>query len=198
MPGDLTTMKELLDRIVEAEDHSNGQQTSLGAILETIGPRAFGPLLLLAGLITLVPVIGGIPGVPTVMGVMVVLTAGQLLFGRQEFWLPDALLNRSIARDKLDKAVQRTRPAADFIDRVFKPRLTVLIKGSGLYLIAIACVLIALMLPVMELIPFSALSAGAALAAFGIALIARDGLLALIALIITVIALVLVGGYFFF
>ncbi|WP_206668575.1 exopolysaccharide biosynthesis protein [Pseudomonas saliphila] len=129
---------------------------------------------------------------------MVLLTAGQLLFGRHAFWLPDALLNRSMARDKLDKAVRRTRPAADFIDRLFKPRLTALIKGPGLYLIAIACVLIGLVLPVMELIPFSALSAGAALAAFGIALIAWDGFLALIALIITLVALMLVVAYFFF
>ncbi|QJD58304.1 exopolysaccharide biosynthesis protein [Pseudomonas sp. gcc21] len=197
MASDLTTMQELLDRIVQAEDKSEGQRTSLGSILETIGPRAFGPLLLLAGLITLVPVIGGIPGVPTVMGVMVVLTAGQLLFGREQFWLPKILLNRSISRDKLDKAVKRTRPAARFVDRVFKPRLEVLVKGPGLYMIAIACVLISLALPAMELVPFSALSAGAALAIFGIALIARDGLLALIAMIVTLVTLGLVTSYFF-
>ena len=41
-------------------------------------------------------------------------------------------------------------------------------------------------MPVMEVIPFSASGAGAALTAFGLALIARDGLMALLALIFTV------------
>jgi hypothetical protein len=46
--------------------------------------------------------------------------------------------------------------------------------------------LISLAMPVMEVIPFSASGAGAALTAFGLALIARDGLTALFALIFTV------------
>ena len=198
MAQDLTTMQQLLDRIAEAETRSEGQETSLGTILETIGPRSFGPLVLLAGLITLVPVIGAIPGVPTIMGIIVMLTAGQMLFGRQEFWLPQTLLKRSVKQDNLDKTVRFSRPAARFVDRIFKPRLTNLIKGPGLYLIAVACVLISAALPVMELVPFSALSAGAALAAFGIALVARDGLLALIAMVITLITLGFVASYFFF
>lgn len=41
-------------------------------------------------------------------------------------------------------------------------------------------------MPVMEAIPFSAGGAGAALTAFGLALIAHDGLTALFALIFTV------------
>ena len=40
-------------------------------------------------------------------------------------------------------------------------------------------------MPFMEVVPFSANLAGAALAAFGLALVARDGLLALIAFLIT-------------
>jgi hypothetical protein len=42
-------------------------------------------------------------------------------------------------------------------------------------------------MPVMEVVPFSANAAGIALAAFGLALIAHDGVLALIAFVFTVI-----------
>ena len=48
-------------------------------------------------------------------------------------------------------------------------------------------------MPVMEVIPFSANAAGAALTAFGLSLIARDGLLALIAFTFTAITIGLVA-----
>ena len=59
--------------------------------------------------------------------------------------------------------------------------------ASATRVIAAFCVLIALGMPPMEMIPFSANLAGAALAAFGLALIARDGVLALIAFAFTAI-----------
>ena len=60
-------------------------------------------------------------------------------------------------------------------------------------MIAIVCVLLAAAMPPMELVPFSANGAGAALVAFGLALIARDGLLAVLALLITFTTLGLVA-----
>ena len=51
-----------------------------------------------------------------------------------------------------------------------------------MFVIGIACVIIALILPLLEFIPFSANLAGIALTMFGLALIARDGYLALFAL----------------
>lgn len=53
-----------------------------------IGRRSFGPLLLMAGLIILAPVVGDIPGVPSIMGVFIVLVSVQLLIGQEHFWLP--------------------------------------------------------------------------------------------------------------
>lgn len=61
-----------------------------------------------------------------------------------------------------------------------------------MYMVATACTIIALALPVMEFIPFSANVAGAALTAFGVALITNDGLVALFALLITVGAIALI------
>ena len=46
---------------------------------------------------------------------------------------------------------------------------------------------IALFTPAMEVVPFSANGAGAVLTAFGLALIARDGLIAAIALVLAVL-----------
>lgn len=133
----------------------------------------------------LAPVIGDIPGVPSIMGVLVVLTAGQLLFRRNHFWLPQWLLKRSVAQNKLCKTLEWLRRPARFVDRLLRPRLTMLTYRTGSYVIAIVCIVIAAATPVMEAVPFSANVAGAAITAFGLALIAHDGLLALLAFVFT-------------
>src|SRR5919106_4048261 len=99
MDQELTSLEQLLDCIGKA--NTSRGQVSLGAILESVGSRSFGPLLLVAGLIILAPFIGGIPGVPTTMATLVLLSAGQLLFRREQFWLPRWLLKRSLAQHKV-------------------------------------------------------------------------------------------------
>lgn len=183
---DITSLEQLLERIGEAD--GEGDRVSLGAIVEAVGQRSFGPLLLLAGLVTLSPV-GDIPGTPTIMAVLVLLIAGQLLFRRKHFWLPRWLLDRSVAQSKLRKAIGWLRKPARFTDRALRPRLTQLTRAGGIYAIAIVCAVIAFAMPVMEVVPFSATGAGAALTAFGLALIAEDGLLALIAFLFTALTL---------
>ncbi|NKE71660.1 exopolysaccharide biosynthesis protein [Candidatus Manganitrophus noduliformans] len=178
----LTNLEQLLDRIEKAADDD---RVSLDAILDVVGRSSFGPLLLVAGLVTLAPIIGDIPGVPTIVAVFVLLTAGQLLFRREHIWLPRWLLKRSVARNKLCKALGWLRRPARFVDRLLRPRLTIFTQGAGIYAVAIGCIVIAAAMPVMELVPFSANGAGAALTAFGLSLIARDGLLALLAFLFT-------------
>ncbi|MFA9459213.1 exopolysaccharide biosynthesis protein [Thiohalorhabdus methylotrophus] len=177
------SLEDLLDRIGDAA--AERERVNLDTILDATGRRSFGPLILLSGLITLAPVIGDIPGMPTIMAALVLLTAGQLLFRREHFWLPGWLLKRSVGRQGLCKALRWMRPPARFLDRWTRPRLRRFAQGTALYAIAGVCILIALGMPVMELIPFSANGAGVALTAFGLALIARDGALALFAFLAT-------------
>ncbi len=183
MDQELTSLEQLLDCIGKA--NTSRGQVSLRAILESVGSRSFGPLLLVAGLIILAPFIGGIPGVPTIMAILVLLSAGQVLSRRKQFWLPHWLLERSVARDKLCRGLEWLRRPARFLDRLTRPRLTIFTQGAGIYVIAIACMLIAAVTPAMEFVPFSANGAGAALTAFGLSLLARDGFLALLALLVT-------------
>jgi hypothetical protein len=180
---ELTNLEQLLDRIDEAAN--DREYVSLDAILQAVGRRSFGPVLLVAGLVMFAPIIGDIPGVPMIMGVLVVLTIGQLLFRREHFWLPRWLLKRSVAQDKLRKALRWLCPPARFVDRLVRPRLPMFTHGTGMYVMAIVCIVIAAATPAMELVPFSANGAGAALIAFGLSLVAHDGLLALLAFLFT-------------
>lgn len=173
----------LLDRIDETAGRG---RISFGEILDAVGQRSFGPILLMAGLVTLAPIIGDIPGVPTIMGILVLLTAGQILCGRQSFWLPETLLNRNAAGDTVRRAVAWLRRPARWLDRIICPRLRLFVRGPAVHGVAVVCIAIALAMPPMELVPFSANGAGLALTAFGMALIGGDGLLVLVAGTITV------------
>jgi hypothetical protein len=187
--GDITNLQQMLDRIEESA--KDEERASLGHIVEAVGSRSFGPLLLMAGVIMASP-LTGIPSVPTSMGIVVFLIATQLLFRRQHFWLPRWLLQRSVAADKLAKGIEWLRPSARFIDRWLRPRLPLFTDGVSIDIIALACIAIAACMPIMELVPLSAHIAGLALTAFGLSLIAKDGLLALLAFVATAITFGLV------
>lgn len=185
MTREITNLQEMLDRINQSADDEG--RVSLGQIVESVGDRSFGPLLLMVGVIAASP-ISGMPGVPTTMGIFILLIAVQLFFRRDHFWLPKWVLRRSLAKEKVHTAVRWLRPSARFIDRWLRPRMSALIQGGSTYLISFVCAVIAIVMPMMELVPFSAHGAGLALSAFGLALISRDGLLALIAFAVTAVS----------
>ena len=157
------------------------EKVSLADVREAIGGRAFGPLLLVAGLITVTPV-SAVPGVPTLLGVCVVLIAGQMALGRDQVWLPRWALKLSVKAEKLKKAGRGLVKPARFLDRLVKPRLAFVTEGVGRRAAALACILVGLVTPLLELVPFSTALSGAIIAVFGLGLTSRDGLLIVAAL----------------
>ncbi|MEP1215441.1 MAG: exopolysaccharide biosynthesis protein [Marinobacter sp.] len=183
--NDATNMEQLLNQIRESAEGT--EQVTVRDILNGVGERSFGPVVLLAGLVTIAPLIGDIPGVPTILGMIVVLTLGQLLFQRRSIWLPSWISQRSVPRDKLLKGLDWLQKPARFLDRWTGPRLVILVDGPGLYVMAVICILVALAMPAMEVVPFTANGAGGALMAFGLGIVARDGLLAIVATSLTLL-----------
>lgn len=177
-------------RTHEVEDHldriagtaTGDDRVSLEQILDALEGVSFGSLILVAGLVTLVPIIGDIPGVPTTMGIFVILGSAQLLIGRESMWLPRWLRDRSVKGSSVEKALRWVRPVARGIDRVLRPRLDVFVQGAATYVIAVITLLVGAVMPLMEFIPFSANAAGVILTTFGLALMVRDALLALVTL----------------
>lgn len=177
-------LEQLLEKLLEAAEEE--EKVSVKSLFEAVGRRSFGPVLLLTGIVALAPVIGDIPGMPTLIGLVVLLVTVQLLFGKSHFWLPQWLLKREVSSSKLKKSIGWMKKPAKFIDRLIRPRLQWFVKGASVKVIAATSAAIALAMPMMEIVPLTANVAGAALAAFGLALIAGDGLLALIALVLSV------------
>lgn len=162
-------------------------------MMEAVGRSSFGALLLLGGLVTLSP-LDVIPGIPTLIALAVLVVCVQLLAGRRRFWLPAWVLKRSITHRRFSRALSWLKGPARFADRLVRPRLTALTTDAAVKVIAVGCILVALAMPFMELVPFSANLAGVALTAFGLAIIAHDGLLALVAFAATAAGVVVIAS----
>lgn len=183
---EISNLEELLGRIRETT--AGEGDVSLDDILGILGSRSFGTMLLLAGIITLAPLVGDIPGVPTIIALFVGLTSVQLLLRRDHVWLPEWMLKRSISSDKLEKALGWMQRPAEIVDRLLRERLVFLTQGVMKYVSATLCLCVAAVMPALEFIPFSANAAGATLTLFGLSFIARDGLMALIAILFSTLA----------
>lgn len=175
----VSSLTDLLDRIEEVANEK--EKASLDDVLDVVGHRSFGPLLLLAGLITSMPLVGDIPGVSAAMGIFVIFISVQLLMRREHFWLPDWLLDLDVDPAKLQKGVDLARTPARKIDGVLDARMERMTRGPGFLAVAAVCTAVGLVMPVMEFIPFSATAAGVTLLAYGLALVFHDGWLVLAA-----------------
>ena len=168
----------ILERLTEIGDKHD--RASIGDIIEAFGSRSYGPVLLVPALIGVSPV-GGIPGVPTFLAVTLLLIAVQLVFGKQHLWLPGILKNRSVEGEKLANAAEDMEKVGKWMDKVFHGRLEIFTGPTAGRIAAGVIALLCLAVPPLELLPFAVALPMAVIAAFGIALTVRDGLLMLIA-----------------
>src|SRR5690606_33358363 len=149
--GQFDTLGDLLDA-VEQEAATSGSM-SVGQIQAMAGRRAYGPLLLLPGLLAVSP-LSGIPTVPSIIGMIVALVSGQLLFGRLQVWLPARLRNAALGEDKVRQGLRFARPVARWVDRVVHRRLSALTGPVSLRIAAALCMLVAATMPPLEILPF--------------------------------------------
>jgi hypothetical protein len=183
--GEVHNVEDILARLKELADRKD--KVSIGDVVEAMGQRSFGPFLLIPALIDISP-IGSIPTLPTLLAVMIVITAVQLLFGRKHLWLPGFITNRSAKADKVRKAADKLGGLARWMDRWFHGRLPALTSPMFQKIAALAIIALTFTIPPLELIPLATTAPMAAIAAFGLAMLVRDGLLMLVAFAASVAA----------
>jgi hypothetical protein len=180
-PSTPTNLEGLLDELAAL---GQTKEISVKQLLDAIGRRSFAPLLLLVSLLGFTP-LGVVPGVPTLLAVFVILIAGQVAIGCRHVWLPAAMLRLPIEGRDLKKAAIKLKPFGRAVDKVIRPRLTALTERPFSSALAVACVMIALTVPPLELIPLVDIPLWGAMVAFSLALFAHDGVLAFIAIALT-------------
>lgn len=194
--GDHQNLNGLLKDVQVVGGHA--QQVSIGDIVEHLGRRSFGPLLLLAALPTLTP-ISTIPGVAVAGAVVILLAAVQMAIGQERLWLPGWLSRQKISRSTIGRMSRWLRPVASFVDKLIRPRLTWLVQPPFLTVVAAACILLTFVMVPQQLVPFTSGIPSFPVALFGLAMIARDGVLAIAGLlsaagVLAVSAAVLLSG----
>ncbi len=176
--SDETGMTHLLDSLSALGERND--TVTVHQLREEIGERSFGPFLVVPALIELSP-IGGIPGLPTVIAIIISLFCVQIAFGRKHLWLPDFVEKRKMPGEKLQRGLHFVRPPARWIDKILKPRLRWITKPPALQVVAVLCVLLAATVPPLEIVPFASSLPMGAIALFGLALMVRDGAVAILA-----------------
>lgn len=184
-----------LENVIEVilEITPNEGRLSVADLMQAIGVRSFGPLILVPSLIALSPA-GAVPGLPAVTSAIVILLSVQMLLGQKHFWLPRWLRDRTMDGPKLEKGLKAFRPVARFVDHMLRPRLVFLTKGPFFYVIAVLILLVACVTPILEIVPLAGIPPNAALVAFALAIIAHDGLWALVAFTFTAASVFWLAG----
>ena len=172
------SVEEAIEALEEvAEEHS---EVSIGDVLDEFGRRSFGPFLMIFALFELTP-LGGIPGFPTFLAVICAFIAVQLLFGADHVWVPGWIEKRSVGGDKLHKSAEKLEGIATSLDHWFHGRMKRFTRPLWQKLAAVMILLLCVTVPPLELLPFASSAPMLTIAAFGLALTVRDGLLMLVA-----------------
>lgn len=160
----------------------------VGDIVDEFGHRSFGPFLLIFALLELTP-LGGVPGVPTALAVICAIIALQLLIGCEHVWIPGFIEQRSIGSKKLQTSAEKLEGIAQKLDHVFHGRLKRFTSPPWQKLAAVMILLLCVTVPPLEFLPFASSAPMVTIAAFGLALTVRDGLLMLVASVLSVVAI---------
>lgn len=150
----ISSAADVIDRISDAADHAGDGKVTIGRLLDEIGHRSHGPLLLVPALIALLPT-GAVPTVPTIMGVTILLISVQIVFAGDHVWLPEKLENAGLKPSRVKSAMKKARPWAERLDVVIRPRLKFMTRRTGTVAVAVISAVLALLMPPLELIPFA-------------------------------------------
>lgn len=160
---------------------------TLHEIRDRLDERAYGLLILLLSIPCLVP---GLYGVPQVVGLIVILLAGQMLVGREEPWLPRWFLNLRCKGSWLKAMADFAETKLGWIDRLSRPRLRRFADGPGEKLAAVFMILatVTIVMPLTNTIP------SIAMALLSVGLIQRDGLFVLAGCAVATVWLTILGA----
>lgn len=166
------SLHELFQHLV---DDTDGEKTTFGDLLESVGVQAYGPLLLVPSLIAALPVIGAIPGISVITGSLVGVIALQMLIGRRQPWLPKKLTGFTFKREPLVKGVEWAEPKLEKLDRFIRPRLSFLVRGPSRRLVALAAILNAALFYPAALLPFAVTAPALTVAVLAVGVTTTDG-----------------------
>ena len=170
----MATVNNLESLLASLTDCTSGDEVTVRDLLNAVGRRSYGPILLLLGFIAVTP-LTIIPGTSWLVALITLLVAGQIVIGLKFPWVPRRVLDVSFPRSALVAGIEQARKYVRPVDRVLKPRLAFLSGPPFIALVALVCVAAALLTFPLGLFPFGPVLPGLTVLLFGLGLTARDG-----------------------
>jgi len=161
-------------------------KVTFGDMVDALGERGFGVLLILLALPNCIP-FPGVPGVSFVTGMAIFYIGIQLILARDEPALPAWLNRKSFTRVQLSGFISKTTPLLRWLEKPVRPRLPSLVTGPGERIIGVVALIHAITLALP--IPMGNLPQGIALILLALALIELDGLMAILGYIASLAAI---------
>jgi hypothetical protein len=158
---------------------------SFGDMLDALGERGFGLLLILFALPNCLP-FPGVPGTSFITGMAILYIAIQLILAKDEPTLPAWVRRKSFTRDQFSYFIVKAGPFLRWLERPIRPRLSPMVVGAGERIIGLIALVHATTLALP--IPMGNLPQGVALILLALALLELDGLMAILGYLASVAA----------
>lgn len=172
-----------------ADEGDPADDISVAAIRDAMGDRSFAALLVLFAALNGIPTP---PGSSLILSLPLILVSAQMVMGYQAPWLPRRVLTRSVTRMRFRSAATRLVPWLERLEGLVKPRGWPFAPGGGDRLIGAVTLLLSIVLFLP--IPFGNFLPSLAIAAIGLALSERDGIMLSAGIVTGVLALIVIGG----
>ncbi|TCP42973.1 exopolysaccharide biosynthesis protein [Rhodovulum marinum] len=154
-------------------------RVSVADVIEAMGSRGFGPLLMMLSAFLILPV-GMVPGMPAVVAVFLILIGGRMMTGETTLWIPARLGRVTFSGHLLAVSVARAQPAALWLRPLVAPRLAILVDSLVMSrLVALILMVTGAVIFVAGFIPGLPFVLSLHVLVLGLALSTRDGLIAL-------------------
>lgn len=169
-------------------DNKANERISIRYLLDTLGDRAIGALMLVFAFPNVIPTP---PGTSAILGAPLVFLAAQLTFGMRP-WLPSLIADRSMSRQDFARIVDKAYPWLTWAERLLKMRLSFLTEPPFEYFVGLLCLILAvvLLLPV----PLGNMLPALTICVFCFGILGRDGVWTLAGIAAFVVSMVVAGG----
>ncbi len=173
--------RELIDFVASL----NGEDCSVGDLVDRIGDRGFGLLLMVLALPAALPLPA--PGYATPFGVLMALGGFQLLVGRQTPWMPERFRGRTVSYRLLAFSLEKGAGLLRLVEFLVRPRLGSLARNR-LFLSAVAVIIIAMSCSMILPIPLTNTAPSFVIFCLAAGILEEDGLALLAGVLLAPIA----------
>jgi hypothetical protein len=133
-----TPVSELVQEILRTWP---AERLTFGELIEALGQRGYGALIVLLALPNLLPF--WVPFLSPLVGVPMFIVCAQLAFGRTTPRLPDVVARRSMRGAALLGMIRKASPWLCRVERFVKPRPSFLTSRTGERLVGAWCMVLA-------------------------------------------------------